>query len=122
MRTLKLYGTGTATANAVASVVIPSASTIRAIQWSVILDSITDGVLVQLELSRSSSRETNVNGAQQCCAEIALASNFVTSGLAQPTPNGIFHVSLPFAQGQILYTHALITGTVTYHVTWLLHY
>ena len=122
MRTLKLYATGSATANAVANLVIPVSATIRAIQYSVLFDNITDNGLCRLELSRSSSTEIAVNGAQQCCAEIGVAGNFVTSGLAQPVLTGIFHVAQKFAQGQIIYTHAVISGTVTYYVAWILHY
>lgn len=122
MRTLKLYGTGSATANGVATLVIPTATTIRAIQYSIMLDSITDGGFVRLELSRASATEIAVNGAQQCVAEFGLVSNFVTSGLAQPVAIGQIMVAAQFAQGQIIYLHALVAGTAVYYGTFVLHY
>ena len=122
MRTLKLYATGSATGNAVAQLTLPSAAIIKAIQYNVLFDSITDNALARFELSRSSATEIAVNNSQQCCAEISVAGNFVTSGLAQPSVNGIFHVSLRFAQGQILYFHTVISGTLTYYIAWVLHY
>ena len=122
MRTLKLYATGSATANAVAQLVIPSASSIRAIQYSILFDSITDGAFARIELSRSSATEIAVNGAQQCICELGMLSNFVTSGLSQPSLAGILHVMFPFAQGQIIYLHAVVAGTVTYYANFVLHY
>jgi len=122
MRTLKLYATGSATGNAIAQLTIPSASTIRQIQYSITFDSITDNAAGQFELSRSSATEIAVNGAQQSLCEVGVTGNFVTSGLAQPVIVGFIPCSFPFAQGQILYFHAVITGTVTYKVCFILHY
>lgn len=122
MRTLKLYATGSATANAVANVVIPSASTIRGVQVCVRINSITDGAQLNLEVSRSSSREIATNGAQQCVIEVCLESNFVTSGLAQQGVNQFMPVAVPMTQGQILYLHALVAGTVVYDATFIIHY
>jgi hypothetical protein len=122
MRTLKLYGTASATANAVAQLTIPSAATIKAVQYSILFDSITDNGKLQLELSRSSATEIATNGAQQCICELGLYSNFVTSGLSQPVLAGMLFVSSPFAQGQIIYLHTVVSGTLTFYATFVLHY
>lgn len=122
MKTLKLYATGSATANGAATIVIPNASTIRGVQWAVRINSITDGAQVDLEVSRASAREVAVNGAQQCVSQVAAEGNFVTSGLAQGGVNAFFPVAVPMTQGQILYLHALIAGTVTYDATVIVHY
>lgn len=122
MNTLKLYGTGSATANAVASVVIPTAGKLKGIQVCMWIDSITDNAQVNCEVSRASAREIAVNGAQQCVVEVSLAGNFVTSGLAQAGVNQFFPVDVPVTQGQIIYLHALVTGTATYNFTAIIHY
>jgi hypothetical protein len=122
MRTLKLYATGAATGNGVASVVIPSAAALKGIQVAVRVNSITDGAQVNLEVSRASAREIAVNGAQQAILEVALEGNFVTSGLAQAGINQFFPVSVPVTQGQIIYLHALVAGTVVYDATFIIWY
>jgi hypothetical protein len=122
MRTLKLYATGSATANAVANVVIPSASTIRGVQVALRMDSITDNAYLNVEVSRASARETATNGAQQCICEVALANNFLTSGDSQNGVNTFFPVNVAVTQGQIIYLHALVTGTLTYDATFVISY
>jgi len=122
VRTLKLYGTGSATANGVASVIIPTAATIKGVQVAIRINSITDGAQVNLEVSRASAREIAVNGAQQSIVEVAMEGNFVTSGLAQAGVNQFFPVSISVTQGQIIYLHALVAGTVVYDATIILHY
>lgn len=81
------------------------------------MDCITDNGQVNCEVSRASAREIAVNGAQQCVLEVSLASNFVTSGLAQTAVNEFIPLDVPVVQGQIIYLHALVTGTVTYNFT-----
>lgn len=122
MNTLKLYGTGSATANAVASVQIPSRGRIRGVQLALMADCITDNGAVQIEVSRASAREIAVNGAQQCVIEAAVYQNFVTSGLAAIGINQFFPVSVDVVQGQLIYLHAVVTGTLTYTATAVIHY
>lgn len=119
---LKLYGTGAATANAVAQVVIPNKSHIIGVQACVWATSITAASQANIEISKASAKEIHVNGSQQCVCEVGIASNFVTSGLDVIAVNQFFPVSIPVVQGQIIYLHALVTGTVTYDATFLLFY
>lgn len=118
--TRKLYATGSATANGVQSVIIPSRATLRQIQWAVRINSITDGAQLNLELSLASAREIAVNEAQQSISEVALEGNFVTSGLSQNGINLIVPCNVPLNQGQLVYLHALIAGTLIYDATLLL--
>jgi hypothetical protein len=122
MNTLKLYATGAATANAVANVQMPSATRIKGVQVAFMVDSITDNAAVQIELSRASAREIATNGAQQCIIEQAIYGNFVTSGLAQFGINQFFPVDIPVIQGQLIYLHAVVTGTATYTFTGIIHW
>lgn len=122
MPTLKLYGTGSATANAVAQIIIPSAGRIKGVQVCLWIDSVTDNAQVNCEVSKASAREIAVNGAQQCICEVSIAGNFATSGLAQFGVNQFFPVDAQVVQGQIIYLHALVTGTATYNFTAVLTY
>lgn len=122
MRTLQLYATGSATAAAVAQVVIPSGTTIKAVQIALDIDSITDNADVTLEFSKVPSSQIAVNGALDPFLEIRAKSNFVTSGLAHFGVNKTFPVSVPCRQGEIVYVHAAVTGTITYRVTAIIWY
>lgn len=119
---LKLYGTGSATANAVSSILIPSTSTIIQILAAIRINSITDGAQVDLELSRASARQIATNEAQDSIAQFAIESNFVTSGLAQGGQNVVVPMRESFKQGSRLYLHALIGGTVVYDATFTVYF
>lgn len=114
---LKLYGTGSATANAVASLLIPTTAVIRQILAALRYNTITDGAQVDLELSRASSRQIQTNEAQDSIAQIAFEQNFVTSGMAVGRQNIVIPCRERFVQGSRLYLHALVGGTVVYDAT-----
>lgn len=114
MRAIRIYGTGAATANNVASVVIPSAARLLGIQVGVMLDSITDNANAVMELSLASATEIAVNGSQQAVLEVRAYSNFVTSGLSHSSVNQYFPVDLSLRQGQYVYLHVTVGGTITY--------
>lgn len=122
VKTLKLYATGSATANAVAQVVIPSGGRIRGVQVCFSVDSITDNAQATVEVSRASATEINVNGSQQCVCQVDSRNNLLTSGMTAASQNVFFPVDVPVTQGQIIYLHAVIVGTITYFATFLLQY
>lgn len=122
MRTLKLYFAGGSSGNALASIVIPSNTKLRQIQYAWYFDSITDNADCTLELSRASASEIAVNGAQQCVAQVTSGNNFVTSGLSSSAVNGFIPVNIPMVQGQILYLHALVVGTIAFFGCFVVHY
>lgn len=122
MRTLTLYATGSATGNAVQQITVPSRMRLVGIQVALRINSITDGAQLNLEISRASARQIAVNNAQDSVLQLALESNFVTSGLAQAGVNQFFPVDAEFQQGEFIYLHALVAGTVTYDVTFVLHF
>jgi hypothetical protein len=122
MRTLQLYATGSATATSVASVTIPSPARIMGIQIALGIDSVTDNAMVRLELSKVPTNQIATNGALDPFLEINLAGNFATSGLAQAGVNQFFPVDIPCRQGELVYVHVTIGGTVTYYFNAILHY
>lgn len=85
-------------------------------------DSITDNAQATVEVSRASATEINVNGSQQCVCQVDTRSNFATSGLGQAPVCVFLPVAVPVVQGQILYLHAVIVGTITYFATFLIWY
>lgn len=122
MRSLKLYATASATANAAATVTIPSASVIRGIQWAAGVISITAGSGFSLEVSTQSARQIATLGAQFCISEVRIVKNFVTSGMDFPCVNMFAPCAVSVVQGQIIYLHALLVGTATYDATALVWY
>lgn len=122
MRTIQLYGTGAATATGVASVTIPSAGRIVGIQVSLAVDSITDNAMARLELSKVPTNQIATNGALDPFLEVDIAGNFATSGLAQTGVNQFFPIDVSVRQGEIIYLHATVTGTITYYANFIIHY
>jgi hypothetical protein len=122
MRTLQLYATGSATATSVAQVTIPASARINGVQIALGIDSITDGAMVRLELTKVPTNQIATNGALDPFLEINVAGNFVTSGLAQAGVNQFFPVDVSCRQGEIIYVHATIAGTVVYYFNAILHY
>lgn len=122
MRTMRLYGTGSATASAVAYVTIPTAGTIKGVQAAVALDSSTDNGMLGLELSKIPTTQLATNGSQDPFLELRAYSNFVTSGLSTPFLNSFFPLNVSVRQGELIYLHALIAGVFTYYASFILHY
>lgn len=122
MRTLQLYATGSATATSVANVTLPSQGRILGVQIALGIDSVTDNAMVRLELSKVPTNQIATNGALDPFLEINLAGNFATSGLAQTGVNQFFPVEIPVRQGEIVYVHATVAGTITYYFNAILHY
>jgi len=122
VRTLQLYATGAATATSVAQVVIPSAATIRAVQVSLLIDSITDGASVRVELSKVPTNQIATNGAVDAFLEVGSYGNFVTSGLAQGGQCLTVPVSVTCRQGEVVYVHVTVAGTLNYFFNAILWY
>lgn len=122
MRTLQLYGAGSATATSVANVTIPSATRIKGVQVCLLLDSVTDNADVSLALSKVPTNQIGTNAAQDDFLQVGAFGNFNTSGLAQAGVNHFFPVDVSCRQGEIIYLHATVTGTAAYKATFILHY
>lgn len=122
MRTIQLYATGSSTANAVAQVTIPSASRIKGIAVNLEFGSTTDSAEVRCELSKIPTSQIAVNGAIDPFLEVGFRGNFVTSGLAQNGINQFFPVDIECRQGEIIYLHVTIAGTITYKFNAIMHY
>lgn len=123
MYSRKIYGTASSTTNNVANITIPTRGKVVGVQWATKWDNATDNSEGVFELSLASATEVAVNAAQQCITEIAFYSNFTTSGLAYGMVNLFCPVEVQVNQGQIIYLHAVITGTATLKggaVIWLM--
>lgn len=122
MRTLQLYGAGSATATSVATVTIPASTTIKGVKVCLLIDSVTDNADVSLELSKVPTNQVGVNGAQDPFLQVGASGNFATSGLAQVETGRFIPLSVPCRQGEIIYLHATVTGTLAYKATFIFDY
>lgn len=122
MRNLQLYATGSATATSVAQVTIPSSTTIKGVYVDFLLDCITDNGAVRIEFSKVPTNQIAVNGALDPFLEIGLYSNFVTSGLSTSGLNQFFPLDVACRQGEIVYIHVTVAGTVTYYLNAIFAY
>jgi len=122
VKTIQLYATGAATATSVAQITIPSSTTLKGIHVSAWFDSITDNAAVRLELSKVPTNQIAVNGALDPFLELAFGGNFVTSGLAHFGINKFYPLSVACRQGEIVYIHATVAGTVTYYFNGIFSY
>jgi hypothetical protein len=77
-------------------------------------NSITDDSSVALELSRVPTSQIAVNGAQDPFLDISAFVNLLTSGLAIASHNMFYPLRVPCRQGEIIYLHAAVAGTVSY--------
>jgi len=122
VRNIQLFATGSATGNAVAQVVIPSATRIKAVQIAFALDSITDNGIVRAELSKVPTSLIGTNGAIDPFVSLVLYSNFVTSGIGQNGINTTLPLDVECRQGEIIYLHVAVGGTAGYFFTGVFHY
>ena len=110
-RTLQIYGTGSATGNAIAQVTIPTATTLLGIMVAARFDTVTDNAYVALELSKVPTSQIAVNGAQDPFLQVDFYADFVTSGLANGSANAFYPLRVSCRQGEIIYLHALVLNS-----------
>ena len=84
------------------------------------IDCITDNGQCRFELSKVPTNQITTNGALDPFLECGIYSNFVTSGLAQTGLVYTFPLNVPCRQGEIIYLHATVGGTVTYYFNGIL--
>lgn len=113
MRTLQLYGTAAATANAVAQVTIPSSATIKAVQFAVAVDQVADNSHLALELSKVPTSQIAVNGAQDPFWEFRSFAN-AAPPTGQMGQTGMTRVNVSCRQGEIIYLHCYVVTTTFY--------
>lgn len=111
MRTIQLYGTASATANAVAQVTIPSSAKLKRVQWAIGVDQVADNSNMALELSKIPTSQIATNGAPDPFFELRQWSNSTTPSMSM---NGSAPVDVDCRQGEIIYLHCLIATTTFY--------
>lgn len=121
-RTLQIYGTASATTTSLATITIPSAGRLNGIQFSFLIDSVTDNGIVRVELSKVPTNQIAANGALDPFFEVGAYSNFVTSGLSNGGQLGFTPLAVPVRQGEIIYLHCTVAGTATFYFNGILWY
>lgn len=114
MRTLQLYATAAATANAVAQITIASSTILKGVQWTLAADCVADNGLVAVELSKVPTSQIATNGAQDPFFGIRFYNNLATSGMVANGQSGFFRLAVPCRQGEIIYLHCLVTTATFY--------
>lgn len=122
MRNIQLYATGTVTANAIAQVIIPTATRLKQVQVALVIDSVTDNANLAIELSKIPTSLIAVNGAVDPFVAIRVFGNFVTSGLSQTNGAWVIPLDVECRQGEIIYLHTFVAGTLTYVFNGIFHY
>lgn len=112
LRVYKLYATGVATASAVASVTIPQAGLITAIQWAGKVDggaAVASGITTELSTSSVSTMAVNDTPGNSlssfCVTHMGVNSSSGSANLAQS------NLGIPVNAGDKLYFHQTIIGT-----------
>lgn len=121
MRRVQLYGTGAATASAVANVTIPSAGKLRGAQISLIIDSTTDNGWVAIEYSKIPTSQINTNGSQEPFLRVAKWFNVGAAGSDSNGVNEWIPLDVDVRQGEIIYLHVAVT-TATYYANAIFYY
>lgn len=118
MRVYKLYGSFTASTNALASITVAKTGKIRHVKWSATLDAVTDNAKATTELSFFPTSFIGANDTAGPIDQIAAQANFATSGLNfaginQQTQD----LDIPVGMGEKLYLNTVVSGTVGQDVT-----
>lgn len=113
MRRVQLYGTGAATASAVANITIPSAGKLRGVLMRLTGDSTTDNASVLVEYSKIPTSQIQVNGSQEPICGLGLFLNVGAAGSFVLAQTLFMPLDVDVRQGEIIYLHALVAN-VTY--------
>jgi len=122
MRTLQLAGTGSATASAVANVTIPSAAKIRGALIAVAIDSVTDNSRLFVECSKIPTSQLLTNGSQEPFLVVGAHVNVGAAGVGFGQINQFVPLDVDARQGEIVYLHVQVTGTLAYWANIILVY
>ena len=117
-RRYRLYGSFSATANNIDSMVFQRKARVKQIIFGVTFDSITDNGALRVNVSRNAVADFQAGAGGTALPTNAIAQfiqygNFVTSGLSQPNGNLIVDCNDDFQIGEYLFLNAIVGGTVT---------
>lgn len=114
MRTLNLYASVNAIANAVASVTIPTASKIRGALVAIALDGTTDNGSFSVEFSKVPAASTTTNGAQDPFMVFRSWANVGAAGASWGQINCFVPLNVDCRQGEIVYLHSGCSNVTGY--------
>lgn len=115
MRIYQLYATGSATANAAASVQMLRSGRIKSVRFAVSWDSVTDNAILFGEVALNNAGLTQQNDATGVIAGFSANNNLLTSGMTMGAINIQHLLDCPITLGQFVYLNFLVpTGTLTH--------
>lgn len=113
MRTLVLFATITATADAIVNLIIPKNGRIKSLRWSGSFDGPADNARCNMELSMRATSQFATNDISNVVGGLDLLQNILTSGGGVSPIKYQEYVDFPVAAGERLYLHASVSGTVS---------
>jgi hypothetical protein len=113
MRTYKIYGSISATAEAGLAVIVVRNCRVKSIRWEASFDAPADNAAIALELSTVSTSHLAASDSTGDISTLRFLTNFVTSGMAIGRASKQEFVDFPVAANERLYIHTLVVGTVT---------
>lgn len=122
MRRIQIYGTGSASAAAVANATFPTAGKLRGAQCWLVVDSVTDNSRVVVEFSRVPTGQLNTNAAVEPIISLAHQTNIGAAGHDSNGINVWCPLDVDIRAGEIVYLHAYVTGTATYYANAIFNY
>lgn len=112
MRVLRLHsGSVAASSDNVVNLVIPKNGRIRSIRWTGYSDVITDNATLRLQLSLNAASQMSVNNTVGVIDMLQRFHNGTAGTLTNLEKQVL--VDIPVAQGETVYLHANIGGTIT---------
>lgn len=117
MRTYKLFGTVSSTANNVANIQFVRNGRIRGLRWAVGFDAPADNAAATVELSLQPVSQIGTNNTQGVVDEARFLTNLTTSGAPPGSHNFQRTLDMPIASGEVAYINAVVAGTVAANVT-----
>lgn len=113
MRTYHLYATVSAGAANQANLMIQRSGRIKSVRWAVSVDAPADNAAVELEISTVATLGINTHESPNVIDAVKHLTNMTTSGANAGCINTQRILDFPVAQGERIYLHSAVAGTVS---------
>ena len=122
-RTVLVYASITATANAAAQITVPARSKLKAVKWSIVPGAgLADGDFIRAELSVNAAGQDTTNDATGILSVAGTTMELTTSGASAVGVNEYHPVDVQFNGGDRIYLHCVESGAATWQVKALLYF
>lgn len=113
MRTYKITGAVTTTANNIANIQMVRNGKIKGLRYALSVDAPADNAAFNAELSLQPVSQVGTSNTQGVIDEFRHVSNLTTSGAFGSANMFQRSLDFPISAGEVLYVNATATGTIT---------